>query len=78
MSNEAKKDEYMLLFRGIDWLRALSPEEGRAVSDRWMAWFKRLMDEGRAVAGSPLEPEGRVVCAKGGRVVSDGPFAESK
>ena len=30
------------------------------------------------MAGSPLEPEGKVVSGKNGRVVADGPFAESK
>ena len=34
-------------------------------------------DEGKAVAGNPLEREGKIVSGKN-RVVSDGPFAESK
>src|SRR5437773_7014935 len=42
-----------------------------------MAWFRRLTDQGKAVAGNPLEPEGKIVSGKN-RVVSDGPFAESK
>jgi hypothetical protein len=42
-----------------------------------MAWFRRLTDEGKAVAGNPLEREGKIVYGKN-RVVSDGPFAESK
>ena len=40
-------------------------------------WFKRLTDQGKAIAGNPLEPEGKIVSGKN-RVVSDGPFAESK
>src|ERR1700722_7126287 len=48
------------------------------VGDQWMAWFKGLMANGTAVAGNPLEREGKVVSGKNGRVVSDGPFAESK
>jgi hypothetical protein len=48
------------------------------VAGDWMAWFKRLSDQGTAVAGNPLEPSGRIVSGKGGRVVADGPFAESK
>src|SRR5260370_5699876 len=47
------------------------------VSEKWMAWFRRLTEEGKAVAGSPLEHEGKIVSGKN-RVVSDGPFAESK
>lgn len=78
MSAQTKPTEFMLLFRGNDWAKGLSPEEMQQVSDKWMAWFKRLTDEGRALAGSPLEPEGKVVSGKNGRVVADGPFAESK
>jgi len=42
-----------------------------------MAWFKRLTDDGKAIAGNPLERESKIVAGKN-RVVSDGPFAESK
>src|SRR5690242_21835969 len=69
---------YMLIFRGTDWYKDLTPEQTQQVADRWMAWFNRLKDEGKAIAGNPLEREGRIVSGKNGRVVSDGPFAESK
>ena len=49
---------YMLLFRGTDLRKGLSPEELQKVTDNWMAWFKRLTDEGKAVAGNPLEAIG--------------------
>jgi hypothetical protein len=42
-----------------------------------MAWFNRLKSEGTALSGNPLEQEGKIVSGKN-RVVSDGPFAESK
>jgi hypothetical protein len=67
---------YMLIFRGTDWYKGLSHEEMQQVSDKWMAWFKGLMASGKAVAGNPLEREGKIVGKN--RVVSDGPFAESK
>lgn len=67
----------MLLFRGNDWLKNLSSEEKQKVTDQWMAWFRRLTNEGKAIAGNPLEREGKIVSGKN-RVVSDGPFAESK
>ena len=67
----------MLLFRGNDWPRSLSPEETQKVTDQWMAWFKQLTEEGKAIAGNPLEPEGKIVFGKN-RAVSDGPFTESK
>src|SRR5258708_6162099 len=69
---------YMLIFRGTDWYQGLSAEEMQQVSDKWMAWFKGLMASGKAVAGNPLEREGKIISGKNGRVVSDGPFAESK
>lgn len=68
----------MLLFRGNDWHKGLSPEEMQKISDQWMAWFERLKNEGKCVAGNPLEPEGKTVSGKNGRVIADGPFAESK
>ena len=74
----ATNNGYMLIFRGTEWHKGLSPEEMQQVASQWMAWFKRLTDEGKAVAGNPLEREGKIVSGKNGRVVADGPFAESK
>jgi hypothetical protein len=48
------------------------------VAGQMMAWFKRLADQGKVLGGSPLDNKGKVVSGKGGRVVADGPFAESK
>jgi len=74
---EQNKNGYMLIFRGTDWYRGLSPEQMQQVADHWMAWFNGLKEEGKCIAGNPLEREGRIVSGKN-RVVSDGPFAESK
>ena len=71
------KNEYMLLFRGTD-KSSLSPEEMQQVAGQMMAWFKRLTDEGTCLGGRPLDKQGKVVSGKNGRVVADGPFAESK
>jgi hypothetical protein len=68
---------YMLIFRSTDWYKGLSPEEMQQVGEKWMAWFNRLKDEGKCVAGNPLEREGKIVSGKN-KIVSDGPFAESK
>src|ERR1700722_11386383 len=76
--NTETNNGYMLLFRGNEWYKGLSPEEMQSVSGQWMAWFKRLSEQGKAIAGNPLEPEGRMVSGKNGRVIADGPFAESK
>ena len=72
------KNGYVLIFRGTDWHKGLSPEGMQKVSEQWMAWFKRLTEQGKAVAGNPLAPEGKTVSGKNGRIVADGPFAESK
>ena len=68
---------YMLIFRGTDWYKGLSPEQMQQIGENWMAWFNRLKDEGKCVAGNPLEREGKIVSGKN-KIVSDGPFAESK
>lgn len=77
MSTQTPK-EFMLLFRGNDWHKGLSPEQMQQVATQWLAWFNQLTEQGKVTAGSPLEAEGRMVSGKNGRVVADGPFAESK
>jgi hypothetical protein len=77
MSTTAKS-EYILLFRGTDWHKGLSPEEIQEVVKQMYVWLDRLTAEGKAKAGKPLFPEGKVVSQKKGRSVADGPFAESK
>jgi hypothetical protein len=75
--NTEPQNGYMLLFRGTDWYKGLSPEELQKITDQWMAWFNGLIESGKAVAGHPLERKGKIVSGKN-RVISDGPFAESK
>jgi hypothetical protein len=77
MSTQATS-EYMLLFRGNDWHKGLSPEEIQEVVNQMYAWLDRLTAEGKAKAGKPLFPEGKIVSQKKGRSIADGPFAESK
>jgi hypothetical protein len=76
--SESKDKGYMLIFRGTDWCKGLSAEETQQVTSSWMAWANRLIEQGKLTTGKPLEPEGRIVSGKNGRVVSDGPFLESK
>ena len=78
MSTENNKSEYLLIFRGTDWDKGLSPEEIQKVTGEFMAWFQGLLREGTAKAGQPLEHQGKIVSGKKGRTVADGPFAESK
>ncbi len=78
MSTSTSKSEYLLLFRGTEWDKGLSPEELQKVMGQFMGWFDRLTQEGVLKAGQPLAREGKIVSGKGGRSVADGPFAESK
>jgi hypothetical protein len=68
----------MLLFRGTDWHTGLSPQEIDDVVNRMKSWFNRLTAEGKAKAGKPLFHEGKIVSQRNGRLVVDGPFAETK
>ena len=78
MNTQNKPTEYMLIFRGTDWSKGLSPEEMQQVASQWMDWFKRLTEQGKVIDGNPLDNDGKVVSGKNGRTISDGPFAESK
>lgn len=78
MNTETPKSEYMLLFRGTHWDGGLSPEETQNVLNQFMGWLERLTAEGTAKGGQPLENTGRIVSAKKGGAIVDGPFAESK
>jgi hypothetical protein len=71
-------NEYLLLFRGSNWDKGLSPEQLQKTVDQFMAWFERLKQQGKVKGGQPLERSGKIVSGKGGRTVADGPFAESK
>jgi hypothetical protein len=76
--SEQNKNEYLLLVRNNNWSKGLSIEEIQRVSSQMMNWFKGLALEGKAVGGSPLENASKIVSGKNGRVLTDGPFAESK
>ena len=76
--NAQKQNEYLLLFRGDAWYNRLSPEELQQAMSQFKDWFERLTAEGKLKAAQPLVREGKIVSGKQGRVVADGPFAESK
>jgi hypothetical protein len=77
MSTQTTKSEYLLLFRGAQWDKGLSPEGIQKIMGQWNNWFERLTLEGKVKGAQPLEREGKIVSGKG-RTVADGPFAESK
>src|SRR6185295_9293210 len=72
------QNEFLLLFRGTDWHKGLSPEEIQNAMTRFKAWLDGLTERGKVKAAQPLGKEGRVVSGKEGRIIADGPFAESK
>lgn len=45
---------------------------------RWNAWYDDLAAAGKAIDGTPLELETRIVAGPRGERVVDGPFAEAK
>ena len=77
MNSTSEKSDYLLLFRGADWHQGLSPDEIQKTMTTWMAWFNRLIAEGRCKGGQSLAPESKVVSGKMKNVV-DGPYAEAK
>src|SRR6266850_4763732 len=77
MSVQKTTSEYLLLFRGSDWDKGLSPAQLQKTMGQFMDWFERLKQQGKVKAGQPLERQGRIVSGQKGRTV-DGPFAESK
>ena len=78
MNTPTATTDYMLLFRGTNWDKELSPEQLQKVVSDWAAWFERLTQQGKVKSGHPLQNEGKIVSGKQGRAVADGPFAESK
>jgi hypothetical protein len=78
MSTLASAAEYMLLFRGNNWDKKLSPEELQQSMSKWTRWYDQLVRQGKIKSAHPLMPEGRIISQKKGQPIADGPFAESK
>jgi hypothetical protein len=78
MNSPTFTSDFMLLFRGTNWDKELSPEQLQKVVSDWAEWFERLTQQGKVKSGHPLQNEGKIVSGQKGRTVADGPFAESK
>lgn len=76
--NTEKQNGYMLLFRSDQWYEELSRDAIQKVISQNNDWIEGLIAEGKAKPGRALQPNGATVSGKSGRIVSDGPFAESK
>lgn len=71
--------EHLLLIRGTDWDKSLSPDDIQEIMGRFTAWFDGLTEKGIIKGANPLFSEGKIVSGKKGQqTVADGPFAESK
>jgi hypothetical protein len=72
------RSDHLLLFRGTNWEKDLSPEEVQRIMTEWYAWLERLTKAGKVTSAQPLANEGKIVSWNNGQTVFDGPFAESK
>ena len=70
--------KFMLIFRGGAVSRSdLSPTELQAHVAKWYTWSDELTRQGRGIVGFPLDNPGVTVRGHD-RMVTDGPYAESK
>jgi hypothetical protein len=69
-------EKYMFIFFGGD-ASHLSPDAQQAHMGKWLAWVQKLEKEKRYVGGEALIPGGKTVKGQK-KVVTDGPFTESK
>jgi hypothetical protein len=66
---------FMFLFRGGE--APTSPERMQAQMQKWMNWIQKLRNDGKYIAGDPLQGTGKVLRSPN-KVITDGPFAEGK
>jgi len=72
------KNQYLLLFSGCEWYNQLSATEIQDVIDQTKAWFERLSSAGKVKGAQALARSGATISGKNPRIISDGPFAETK
>jgi hypothetical protein len=69
--------DFLYLFRGGDGTWTESPQKMQEQMKKWASWIQALTQSGNFKAGEPLQAGGKVVKGRK-KVVTDGPFAESK
>ena len=70
--------EFLYLFRGGDAVQqTMSPEEMERHMHQWRAWIQALAKAGTFKSGQPLDGTGKVLSGRG-KLLTDGPFVESK
>jgi hypothetical protein len=69
---------FMYIFRGGGVVTpGLTPTDMQQHLEKWRAWVDALAQAGRHRGGQPVQNRGKVIRGSG-RIVTDGPFAESK
>ena len=69
--------EFMYLFKDHNAQLNLSPEQMQANMGEWRTWMQKLAQLGKLKGGSPLENTGKTITGRS-KVITDGPFPESK
>ena len=72
------KNGFLLLASSNEWYKELSLEEIQKLVNQNEAWFERLAAQGKVKGGQALGRSGATISGRNRRIVSDGPFAESK
>jgi hypothetical protein len=71
-------NDFLLLFRNDNASQSnMSPEEMQQLMQNWRTWIAELGKSGNFKSGEPLERTGKVLRGKS-KIVTDGPYAESK
>ncbi|HTB30782.1 MAG TPA: YciI family protein [Bacteroidia bacterium] len=71
-------EKFVYLFKGgVDNTQAVSPEAMQAHMQKWNEWMQKLVKDGTMLGGDPLHPNGKRISGTK-KVVTDGPFAETK
>ena len=72
-------NEYIFLFRSPhSEMAKLSPDEMQSYMGKWSVWTKRLSENGTLKFGDRLSRENARIVSDFGKVITDGPFIETK
>jgi hypothetical protein len=70
--------QFMLFIRAGE-EKDLSPEQIQQAIERYSTWARKLSEQGKLVAAEKLKDNnGLLLSTRGGQIVVDGPFAETK
>jgi hypothetical protein len=76
-AKEFAMKEFMYLFTNHNSKPQMSPEQMQSNMGEWRTWMQKLAELGKLKGGSPLDDSGTVITGRN-KVVTDGPFPESK